>query len=181
MTDLEIAAYLDRGLQREKLDQFEEHLSQCAECRDNLIRTQEVVGRSRRSSRFMRSGAIILAAATVALVAIPSLRKWGPSDGTVMRGENGIAPLIAYAPLGEVSSNPVRFVWASTRDAMSYRITVSRDDGTEVWTSSSTDTTLTLPPNVALQNGSSYLWVVDAISADGTTRSTGNHQFGFAR
>ncbi|HZI99663.1 MAG TPA: zf-HC2 domain-containing protein [Gemmatimonadaceae bacterium] len=181
MTDLEIAAYLDRGLQREKLDQFEEHLSQCAECRDNLMRTQEVVGRSRRSSRFIRSGTIILAAAAVALMAVPSLRRWGASEAPVMRGDNGAAPLVAYGPLGEISTLPVRFVWASARDAMSYRITVTRDDGTEVWASSSTDTTVILPSNVSLQNGTNYLWVVDAVSSDGTTRSTGNHQFGFAR
>ena len=177
MTDLDIAAYVDRGLSADRSEAFEEHLSQCASCRDNVIKTQQILARPTAASRFARSALIVLAAAVVLVVALPSLRTERAPTVT-MRGDTPPATLLAYGPLGEVQSSAIRFTWGSVKDGLSYHLSVKRDDGTEIWQASLTDTTVALPQTVSLKAGQRYVWIVDAISSDGVTRSTGSHEFG---
>jgi hypothetical protein len=178
--DLEIAAYLDRGLAPAQVDRIEDHLSRCAECRENVVKTQELVARSHRP-RFIYGGLIVAAAAAVALVAVPSVRDVMRPD--VVRSSDvgaGSNTIVAYGPIGEVRG-PLHFVWGAAAGALSYRLTVSRVDGPEVWSASVSDTTATLPSESQLQSGASYVWVVDAILRDGGTRSTGLHEFGLTK
>jgi hypothetical protein len=164
------------------MDRIEEHLSRCADCRENVVKTQEIVAHERRSRRLLHRGLFLAVAAAVLLVALPSLRSsMNNAPAVITRSsEQATAAIVAYGPVGETRS-PVRFVWGATADALSYRLTVSAPNGEEVWTASARDTTASIPNNVKLQTGSTYVWIVDAILKDGATRSTGLHEFGLTK
>jgi hypothetical protein len=70
----------------------------------------------------------------------------------------------------------VRFVWGSPGDATSYRVVLTSDAGEQLWTTSTADTTVSLPPSVRLA-GEHYYWSVDALTADGRTLFTGLREF----
>ena len=178
MNDLDIAAYIDRGLKPQRRAEVEEHLADCGECRENVVKAGELVAKSRRPSLIIRSVAL-LAAAAVMIVAVPSIRsRWTPESRPMMRDGSDSPRLVAYGPVGEVKSPIVAFTWASATDALSYRITITTAAGADVWSTGSTDTTVTLPASITLAPRTQYLWVVDALLRDGTTRSTGIHGFG---
>lgn len=177
MNDLEVAAYIDRGLKPQKLTEIEEHLAYCQECRENLVKAQELVSHSSSPRRYIRYGIIAAAAAAIALVAVPSLRN-APDTIDVMRGTTASQPLTVYGPLGDIKSTSVRFTWASIPGALSYHLNVTTATGEPVWSASSSDTTLTAPSGIGLVTGTRYFWSVDALTADGSTRSTGTHEFG---
>jgi hypothetical protein len=177
MSDLEIAAYLDHGLPAEKLDAIEEHLVSCDICRASVVESQELLNRSRRSRRFVTTATFLVAAAAITLVAIPSIRRSTTSERDVLRITGSEAALKVYGPIGEVRATPSRFVWGSTAGALSYHLTITTGTGADVWSASLTDTTIALPEGISLQPGQKYLWAVDAVAADGTTRTTGLREF----
>lgn len=180
MNDLDVAAYIDRGLKPQRLTEIEDHLAYCEECRENLVKAQELVTRSSNSRRYVRSIIVVAAAAAVAFVALPSLRK-GMDSSDTMRASAISQPLVIYGPVGDVTSSPVRFTWGKVSGALSYHLTVTTATGEQVWSASSTDTTLAAPETITLVTGVRYLWSVDAITSDGSTRSTGIHEFGIIR
>ena len=181
MSDLEIAAYIDHGLPSNRLDEVEDHLAHCAICRDNVVQTQAFLKRSRRSQWLSRAAAVMLAAAAIAIVAVPSIRRSFMPDRDVMRDGNTASSIRVYGPLGEVEKAPSRFVWGSLPGVLSYHITITTDVGANVWSGSSTDTTVVLPAGITLVQGQRYLWAVDAVTSEGITRSTGLREFGIAR
>jgi anti-sigma factor RsiW len=180
MSDLEIAAYLDHGLPPNKMDEIEEHLARCPACRDNVVSTQAFISRSRRSQRLTKVAAVLLAAAAITVVAVPSIRK-SNLDREAMRSEETVARLRVYGPIGETKQAPERFMWGSDPTALTYHVTITTKAGADVWSGSSSDTSIVLPSSVILTAGERYLWVVDAMTNDGTTRSTGIREFGIVR
>jgi hypothetical protein len=178
MTDLEIAAFVDNGLDTRKRSEIEDHLVRCGECRENVIRTQDIIDRSRRSRRLASAAVVVLAAAAITLIAVPTLRRSSIDNRDAIRADDNTSSLVAYGPIGDLKAAPSRFTWGSLRGAISYRITLTTDTGVAVWSSSVTDTTIVLPASVSLERGTRYMWVVDAVTNDGTTRSTGLREFG---
>src|SRR5690242_12847599 len=124
MNDLDVAAYIDRGLEPERLIAIEDHLAYCEQCRENLIKAQELVAHSRRPRVYVRAAMMLATAAAIALIAIPSLRN-SVTNRDSMRASGEAQPLVAYGPVGEIKSAPLKFTWASVRDALSYHITVT--------------------------------------------------------
>jgi hypothetical protein len=181
MSDLDIAAYVDHALHGDKLEAIEEHLVQCAMCRDNVVHSHEIVSRSRRNQRITRSAVVLLAAAAIVVVAVSTTKRPFPESRDAMRSGSTEQTLIAYGPIGEVKSPVSRFTWGSAPQALSYHITITGENGTEVWSGSAMDTTIVLPSSVPIVAGRKYLWVVDAVTSDGTTQSTGLHEFGIVR
>jgi anti-sigma factor RsiW len=177
MNDLDVAAYIDRGLKPQRLTEIEEHLAYCEECRENLVKAQELVSHSSASRNYLRYVALAAAAAVVAIVAMPSLRNT-PDRSDVMRAAAAAYPLAVYGPVGDVTSSPVRFTWARVPNALSYHLSVTTSTGDSIWSASSSDTSVVAPDTIALVTGIRYLWSVDAITTDGSTRSTGRHEFG---
>jgi hypothetical protein len=178
VTDLEIAAYLDRGLSIVERDRMEDHLGECPECRRHVLDADELVRRVRRPRRLIIGGAVVAAAAALILVAMPSLRRSdGALENPLYRDAAASSTLIAYGPAGESRVGSLRFIWSPARGAMSYRLTVSRADGATVWTQSGRDTVATLPASITLRVGDRYFWVSDALLADGGSRSTGLREF----
>ena len=52
--------------------------------------------------------------------------------------------------------------------------------GQEVWTAETGDTVLALPIQISLGRGRTYFWTVDALGADGRTRTSRTKQFSTA-
>lgn len=178
MNDLQIAAYLDRGLSGAERDQTESHLAECAECRRHVLDADELIRRVRRPKRLAIGSALVAAAAAVIIVAVPSLRRSDAAQGNPLYRDATASPsLIAYGPTGESRMGSLRFVWSPARGAMSYRLTVSGADGATLWTQSGRDTVAALPASVTLRVGDRYFWVSDALLADGGSRSTGLREF----
>jgi len=177
LTPLERAAYIDRGLAAVDVYRVEEHLARCEACRRELTDESRLV---RRVGRGRRVTAIALVATAAALVLVVSRIPRTP-DAARLRGQllptSTSAPLLAYGPIGEQTTAVRRFVWSPAVGALSYRLTVTRSDGTVFWSTSVADTSATLPDSLVLAKAPRYVWVVDAILRDGKTRSTGLHEF----
>lgn len=87
-----------------------------------------------------------------------------------MRGTE--SPVQLVSPRGQITTAPgSRFTWHAVRSARSYTLVVVDRSGVEVFASSTSDTSLTLPGSVRLQAGERYLWWVQAELTDGTTLS----------
>jgi hypothetical protein len=91
-------------------------------------------------------------------------------NADVMRGDE--SPLVLIAPRGTLGvAHAHTFAWHPVAGARDYTIVVVDSAGTEVFTSTTRDTTVTLPDTVHLRAGSEYLWWVQTDRGDGTTIS----------
>jgi len=182
MNEFEVAAYLDRRLPPGDRERVEGHLAGCRECREEVLQTQEALARGRRPKRLLIASVVLAAAATLAIVILPTIRPSGAGNQSeTVRGAAGSPSLMALGPLGEAPAAGLRFVWGRAAGATIYRLTLSGADGVPLWTANTGDTTLALPDSVRLQTGKPYYWMIDALLGDGTTRSTGLHEFHPAR
>lgn len=170
MRDLEMAAYLDRRLSEPDRERVEAHLAECAACRQEFREVSALMSRSARPRRLLVGAGILAAAASLFLFLRPSVVD-------PLRG-GGPPPAIAvYGPTGDASLASLRFVWAAAPGAAGYRLTVSGGNGIPVWSGSVTDTVFVLPDSISLGVDQPYVWIVDALLADGSARSTGLHEF----
>jgi len=184
LTDADVAAYLDRGLTATRRDRLEAHLAVCGECRREVLEAQQLVKRVRPFRRApVWVGSVAAAAAVVLLVA-----KLGSGPGRLtetaplVRTAGGTSQLVVYGPTGEdLPTRGLRFIWGAAAGAVTYRLTLTGSDGVIVWSRSGIDTAVALPDSVVLRPGRRYLWVADALLADGATRSTELREFVPAR
>jgi hypothetical protein len=177
LTALARAAYLDRGLSPDETGRVEAHLADCERCRRELTQEWQLVRRVRHRRRSLAAIALVASAAALVLVVSRIPRT---NDAARFRGngpqESASAPLVAYGPIGEQRTSVRRFVWGPASGALSYRLTITRGDGTVFWSTSVADTSAILPDTLSLAHTPRYFWVVDAILRDGRTRSTGLHE-----
>jgi hypothetical protein len=178
MDELTIAAYLDRRLPTDARERVEAHLASCSDCRQDFVQAHGVLGSLRRRRQLRVAASVLASAVLVAIVVRSAERGHGTgTDLSQLRGTADVPALMAYGPDGDTPLALLRFVWATAPTTLSYRLTVTRGDGTPVWRGSSTDTTKTLPDSVALQPGNRYFWFVDALLANGATQSTEPREF----
>jgi hypothetical protein len=180
VNDLELAAYLDRGLSVPDRARVESHLAVCTECRSHVASAKLLIDRAGRPRWALRVGVPAAVAAAVAAFLLIS-----PWDAQIKSNGNGRTRagaepngLIAYNPVGNVTRSGLRFIWSSATANASYRVTVSDDSGNTVWSVSGADTSVAIPDSVRLAGTAHYYWVVDALAADGRTLSTGLREFG---
>ena len=162
MTDPLIASYLDRRISDVDRERFENHLAECPECRRALIDAESLLKRVRPAWR--RNAVVALVAAAFVFVAV---------DLKVQRRND----LAAYGPSGEVTRSGLRFVWSPLPGVISYKILLVDASSQPVWSAAAADTMIAPPATVTLHVGETYLWAVDALASDGTTHSTGFHEF----
>jgi len=179
LTAGDLAGYLDRVLPPPERQRVESHLAECDECRAELVQVARVV-RGRRQRRWM----IALPAAAAAGVALLLLVRpvATPPGEPVTRGggdEPGATVVAVAAPVEDavVPRGGTTFVWRPLREEASYRVTVTDATGGVVWTGSTSDTALALPPTVSLAGGRSYFWYVDALLPDGRSATSGVRSF----
>jgi len=176
MNDLEIASYLDRGLSAQDRSRVEDHLVECSECRENVAGAEQLMTKLRRPRRLAAFAGLAAVAAAALFVVSPALMRARQPLDLVTRDAGTSSTLVAYEPIATAENQSIRFSWAAAPDAGSYRFVLSTPDGTTVWSFTGTDTSVMLPASVTLDRDARYVWFVDAILNDGTTRSTGLQQ-----
>jgi hypothetical protein len=179
MTDLELAAYVDRGLSTSDRTRVESHLAVCAECREQVAGTTTLVELANRPRRMtVGISAALAAAAVIAFLLINprnAQRQLPAPDLT--RAAAAATALTAYGPSGAAQRSHLRFMWGSASSGASYRLTISNEGGNPLWSTSATDTSVAMPDAIRLTPGERYYWVVDALTPDGRTISTGSREF----
>jgi len=187
-----LAAYVDGALPAAERRNAEEHLAECATCRDELVGISKLVaGRApvRRWPRLAASLAAVAAAAIAFAVVGPWRVASGPStppgdrmrESTLVGGASGRAVAVVTPAEGEtVTPDTLRFAWRAVAPNATYLLKLA-DEASVRWTKDTADTTLTLPDSVHLDPGRSYHWWVDALTADGRVASTGVRQFRTSR
>ena len=170
MRELEMAAYLDRRLSEPDRERAEAHLAECAECRREFREVRGLLNRSARPRRLLVGAESPRRRREPRPLPAPLCHRSAPGWGC--------SPLLpVYGPTGDASLASLRFVWAAAPGAAGYRLTVSGGNGIPVWSGSVTDTMFVLPDSISLGVDQRYVWIVDALLADGSARSTGLHEF----
>lgn len=173
-----LGCYVDGSLTPEERSEVDTHLSRCADCRLVARATVQTLARRRRRRNTL-TGIATAATAAAVVTALAIL----PADETdtglpLTRGPESSERVAATIPVfsPERSMSPdtrVDFIWASMGTDVRYRLSLSTPAGEEIWGVSSPDTVATLPPDVELTAGRSYVWFVDALLADGGSATTG--------
>jgi hypothetical protein len=170
VNEFEMAAYVDRRLGPADRQRVEDHLAHCTDCRSELLEVHDFLRRAARPRRLLAGAALLAAAATLVLIV-------RPAGFDPVRDGGASSALTAYGPSGEAPLASLRFVWGSVPRVETYHLTVSGADGGPVWSGSVADTAWALPDSVTLQANRRYFWIADALLDDGSTRSTGLHEF----
>ena len=175
MTDMLIASYLDRRMSDAERERFENHLAECPECRRAVIEADTLIKRVRPTWRGNAMIGLVAAALVLVAVDLTVQHTRKPTPTRAVRSVD--SGLTAYGPMGDVTRSGLRFVWSPLAGAISYKIAVVDATSQPVWSTTASDTTIALPASVSLHAGETYMWVVDGLAADGTTHSTGLHEF----
>jgi anti-sigma factor RsiW len=190
LTESELAGFLDQDLPDREMARVQEHLDACHECRTELIEVGRLIDSApdtvgtaappaRRSRRRMPLGAAgLLAAAAIAvliLVRPDGQPAGGVPDALQRAGDQGVAELQVHGPDdgSRVPREELSFAWSSHGSA-SYRISVTREDGSLLWTQVVEDSVAAPPASVELPEGVALYWYVDALTG-GTPARTRLH------
>lgn len=185
LTELELATVAE-GLDGKEHARWLFHLSTCDVCRDRLAAllrllhddavtaelkrleegSPEPSRRSLRRRHYATAGT--LAAAIVGLMlirpgAVPRPSMIDDVTGPLHR-ESAFTTTVAPRILGPVGPASVAdvLVWTRVPNAAQYRVRVFSPDGTLVWDTHATDTTLAIPPQLRADTVRAYLWKVEA-------------------
>jgi len=178
--DLELAAFVDGGLDPEARRRVEAHLLACDDCR-GLVAAVGRLGsppvRSARRRLMLVAGLAAAAAVVLTLVSDPRTIDTSPRT----RDVEAVGPAgIRFAPEAPadgalVRADTVVFRWSKAGEEATYQLTLSSEAGAIVWTERTTATSLGLPSQVArgLEPGRLYYWSVDAVLPDLRSATTG--------
>ena len=173
--DKQLAAYVSRSLSPDELEAAIEHLARCAECRDRALATARVL-RMERTRKAKYIGTLVATASALGLVLLVLLpRSPSESTGPVLREGAPVAPgasIGVHSPHNTAQVGQIEFSWQDMGAEVRYRFSLTRSDGGEVWIGATADTSLTLPPDVMLSEGTTYFWWVDALLLDGRSVTT---------
>lgn len=186
LDESQIAAYIDGAMNDGERAGAERHLSECDECRAEVVASHDVVGaapiagsaRSRRSIKWVG----IAAAAALMVVAASTLTK-DAADETIVRAPDGgptaAPPSIPIVMPGDGSDLGAsrELAWRSQGSGTTYRVTIGDDTGQPIHSVTVADTSIALEDSVALAPGRKYFWYVDAMTSDGTTATSGLKSF----
>jgi hypothetical protein len=82
-----------------------------------------------------------------------------PADGDTIRAAN------------------LQFAWRSRGRDVLYRFSLIDTRGRALWALDTRDTAVVPPPNVDLEPGARYFWIVDALGANAVSWTTGTRTF----
>lgn len=181
----DVAAFLDRSMTAVERASVEAHLADCPTCRGEVADVRRLLKARPTGRRIMLFPAGLAAAAAIAVIVV-NLNRGGP-ESTIerVRTPPAAAPTESsqrIAVLSPAEGDTIRpgspaLLWSAVSGEPTYRLTMTDASGQPVWVTTTTDTSVTLPPQVALQSRTTYFWYVDALRADGRAASTGVRSF----
>lgn len=183
----EMAAYIDDRLSSGERASVEARLAQSPDLRAELVAATRIVSapdaaKSRRPFPWKMASALAAAAAAVVLVVVipnrnpDSRQSPSPAERRAEAEDGGRVNLLGPRDAAVVPIASARFGWQSEGDA-SYRITIADATGATIWTTLTSDTTVTVPATITLRPGNHYYWYVDALRIDGSSITSGPRSF----
>jgi hypothetical protein len=163
-----VAAYVERRLSPDALASAEQHLAGCATCRREVAQVVKVLRPSTR-----RLPAFGLAAAAVLVIAVWLVRDDTGEVEVPIRNGASSAGVQVLAPDSVGSSLSPRFTWRALEPGSRYNFSLADEAGVRIFSLSLSDTVVSLPDSVRLQQGRTYQWLVDALRPDGRSTSSG--------
>jgi anti-sigma factor RsiW len=177
VSDMLIASYLDRRMSDADREQFENHLAECQVCRSAVIEARSLLHRLRPPWRVNAIVGVLAAALIVVAIDLKVQQRNDLSGEPTRAAATTAATITPYGPIGDVRRTGLRFVWSSLPNAISYKVVLVDANSQPLWSSAAADTSIALPPSVSLLVGENYFWGADALASDGTTHTTGLHEF----
>ena len=181
LTAEDVAAFLDRHQTAAERAAVEAHLADCRLCRDEVTSVRRLV-RPGPTVRRVLIPAGLAAAAAVVFIALTLGRGPEPTADRVRSQTTSVeagGSIVTRLPADGDTISPVKpaMVWSAIAGEPTYRFTLTDASGQPLWTSTTTDTSVTVPPQVILQSRQTYFWYVDAQRANGRAASTGVRRF----
>lgn len=171
----EMAAYVDGVVTHEERQHLENHLSECARCRAELVVVREAT-RSKPSRLRWVAGAAATAAAIALLLLTPAMIDdaadpvlRGPDAADPAAGTTNVIAAVAPREMTEVAPEELRFVWRSAGPDAQYRLTITTEAGDPVASITTADTIVTSLEDAELAPDTEYFWWVEALRADRAT------------
>ena len=190
-----LASYIDGNLTPAEHNTALAHFDDCADCRREMTDARRVIAlappahsepvRAPTGSRRVRVWVAAALAAVVVFAVVPTvLRNRSGPDGAT-RGPDRlpqsetVSQLATVFPVDDGAITPASdsFVWRAASADAEYRLRIMDATGGIVWSTSTVDTSATLPADLRLPQGSEYFWSVDALLADGHSTTTRVHHF----
>lgn len=187
LTSEDVAAYLDNALSESDGARIRAHLAGCEACRAEIGSVSRLIDSAPRAGRrFVALPALAAAAVIIVFAGKAAIDSRSASDE--LRGNDipatleGVSAFQAVTPRGrQPIGDGVVFVWRPPLPGVTYRFTLTDEQGGKIWIGSTSDTSITLPDSVRLQQERSYHWFVDGLLPDGTAATTGITSFQLAR
>ena len=186
LTAEDVTAFLDRRMATDERTAVEAHLADCRQCREELAAVKRLLV-ARPIGRPMMLIPIGLAAAAALAFVLLNTNRVDPGTSTErLRTAPGVTlPADASSQIATrspadgdtIGTVATAMLWSAVAGEPTYRLTLTDASGQPVWTTTTTDTSVTLPQNVVLQSRKTYFWYVDALRADGRAASTGVRRF----
>ena len=184
LTAEDVAAFLDRRMATNQRTVAESHLADCRQCREELAAVKRLLV-DRPIGRPVILIPIGVAAAAALAFAMFNVGR-DPGSATERLRTPGVTvpaeslsqiAVLSPADGDTIGTGTPAMLWSAVAGEPTYRLTLTDASGQPVWTTTTTDTSVTLPPNVVLQPRQAYFWYVDALRADGRAASTGVRRF----
>jgi hypothetical protein len=181
LTAEDVAAFLDHHMTATERAGVEVHLADCRLCRDEITSVRRLM-RSGPTVRRVLIPAGLVAAAAIAFVALTLGRGSDLADDRVRSQPTSAEAAGSIATRLPTDGDTISLakpalVWSPIAGEPTYRFTLTDASGQPLWTNTTTDTSVTLPPQVILQPRETYFWYVDALRANGRAASTGVRRF----
>lgn len=184
----QLAGYIDHALEAGERATVESHLEICDVCRGDMLSARSIAQEhSPPRRRHLAFYGIVGAAAAAALILV--VGRSGPPESSStpqMRdapappaADRGIVP-VRPASGDTLAADDVVLAWRQLEPEAEYRLTLSAPNGTILWSTETSDTTVTVPDSVFRGPGTVF-WYVDALRSTGRAATTGVSEFVIVR
>jgi hypothetical protein len=173
----DVARYVARTLSMADRRRIEGHLADCEPCTEEVVAVTRLAGSQRSPRRWLPAAAAAAAAIVAVTLLVPGRPGPAAPADTLRAGGSDAGIAIVSPPEGGVLGAEPALEWRSVPRAASYRWTVTTADGDSLASGYTTDTVALLPANVLEAPGGTRHWFVDALLSDGSSVSSGIHEF----
>jgi hypothetical protein len=181
----DIAAYVDDRVSDNERAALEAHFADCSACCEEIVavrRLQTASGSQRRILWAVGGSAAVAAVLSLLLIGQPWKEPVSPSvePSTLQRAvpTTSIVEIVSPGDGSTIRRPDLVFSWRKPDgEPALYHFVITTEAADSVWSSTTQDTMIVLPRDMLLEQGTTYLWYVDALLPDGRPTSTGVHSF----